>query len=1035
MWADEVTLWSEDFSSYSANDVPSGGTYNYTCGGANTKIYDEFLAGGSAPELLLQKSSNGTFTATIPLDNIEGDLTLTFKTNNQKIKVETTTEGLTGSLEEKASGTHTVTFEGVTTSTTSITIKFTCSGSSNVRLDDIVLTGTKASGDTPSLEDSDLALTDAPVALSFDLYNNASTQVINYTTSSTGTVTIDENDYATFSINETNKTITVTPKAVTPSTQTITVNQAADENYKAGSSTFTLTITDSTPIPTHTVTFSVNGVTTTQDFEEGAAITFPENPTDIEGKTFFGWTASAIEGTTDEAPDFVTSAKMAQNDVTYYAVFATASDVQNIALEITATTDGVPSSYGTANTFSEYTMGGVKFQIMQMYKSGGKLQWRAAGNSNGTGTMYNDESLGKITSVVLTYNSSDSNKNFTLKVGNSKNPTEGIDIKPTVNESVYTFDCSSKNCGYFVFTNGSGAGYLDKVVINYSSSSITGYCTIVVADTRLNPELSFAVTEVNANISEQFEAPTLSTAEGFNGTVEYTSSDESVAQIMDSETGDLMLLKEGTATITATFAGNDGFRPGSASYTLTVTDNRIATTISVEDIVLDIADIETLTQLSPVVKDADDNIIDCTYEDFPPKVSYEIVSDDNYLIGSLDNNSGEIILNEVLGTATLKASYNAFNVSSTYKPSECTFTITVENVLTISEARAQSTGSVTTKGVVTSCSGTTAYIQDASAAICVYGTALTVGDEIKVSGTLTDYNGLLEITSPSVTVLSQNNTVTPEVMTIADIALSDKQGWLVKIEGAMVTAISGKNTTIAQGDNTIVVRGIDDEIAVNDVITLTGNIGCYNTAQIANPTDVTVATTLDVTITDAKFATFSNAKATDFSEVSGITVYKAKVEGEMVSLTKIEDGIVPANTGVILYSEKADTYQIPYTTTDATISDNELVATTTRTFVTKEDDGGHYNYILQKEDDNVVFKMAKEDGAYMPAGRAYLSTTVNAGAEARLSIVFDDETTGIRNLTPALSEGEGAMFDLQGRRVNKAQKGLYIMNGKKMVIK
>ncbi|MEE3383502.1 MAG: hypothetical protein VZR36_00275 [Prevotella sp.] len=107
-------------------------------------IYEETVAGGTSPELLLQKNSNGSLTAVIPLENIEGDLTLTFRTNNQKIKVESTTSGITGGVEEKKSGVHTTTFSGVTTEMTSITIKFTCSGSSNVRLDDIVLKGTKS---------------------------------------------------------------------------------------------------------------------------------------------------------------------------------------------------------------------------------------------------------------------------------------------------------------------------------------------------------------------------------------------------------------------------------------------------------------------------------------------------------------------------------------------------------------------------------------------------------------------------------------------------------------------------------------------------------------------------------------------------------------------------------------------------------------------------------------------------------------------------------------------------------------------------
>lgn len=145
------TLWQEDFSSYSANDVPSGGTYNYVCkdGGSTTKIYNEAVAGRTAPELLVSKSG-GTFMATVPLDNIEGDLTLTFYTNKQTISVNTTTEGIEGSLSVKAEGQHTLTFTGVTADMTEIVIVFTGSGSSNVRLDDILLTYTPPSNRTLS---------------------------------------------------------------------------------------------------------------------------------------------------------------------------------------------------------------------------------------------------------------------------------------------------------------------------------------------------------------------------------------------------------------------------------------------------------------------------------------------------------------------------------------------------------------------------------------------------------------------------------------------------------------------------------------------------------------------------------------------------------------------------------------------------------------------------------------------------------------------------------------------------------------------
>ena len=69
------------------------------------------------------------------------------------------------------------------------------------------------------------------------------------------------------------------------------------------------------------------------------------------------------------------------------------------------------------------------------------------------------------------------------------------------------------------------------------------------------------------------------------------------------------------------------------------------------------------------------------------------------------------------------------------------------------------------------------------------------------------------------------------------------------------------------------------------------------------------------------------------------------------------------------------------------------------------------------------------------ANRCWLEIS-NSNARA-LNIVFGDEATSIKNLTPTLSEGEGAWYDLNGRKLNgmPTRKGVYILNGKKTVIK
>lgn len=141
-------------------------------------------------------------------------------------------------------------------------------------------------------------------------------------------------------------------------------------------------------------------------------------------------------------------------------------------ITITKSTSNFPTEYGTANTFTEYTLESYKFKIQQGYYNSNKdidcLQWRASGNSSGTGTIYNTQKYpGNIKSIIIVYNTNDSKKNFSLSIGSTENPTSGTSITPSKSGSTYTFDCSSYAFDYFVLTNGSSAGYWDSLTINW----------------------------------------------------------------------------------------------------------------------------------------------------------------------------------------------------------------------------------------------------------------------------------------------------------------------------------------------------------------------------------------------------------------------------------------------------------------------------------------------------------------------------------------------------------------------------------------
>ena len=65
---------------------------------------------------------------------------------------------------------------------------------------------------------------------------------------------------------------------------------------------------------------------------------------------------------------------------------------------------------------------------------------------------------------------------------------------------------------------------------------------------------------------------------------------------------------------------------------------------------------------------------------------------------------------------------------------------------------------------------------------------------------------------------------------------------------------------------------------------------------------------------------------------------------------------------------------------------------------------------------------------------AYINVPSSTSAPRFIPIREDD--TGIENLSPSLSQGEGAMYDLTGRKVQgELQRGVYIVNGKKVMVK
>ena len=180
-------------------------------------------------------------------------------------------------------------------------------------------------------------------------------------------------------------------------------------------------------------------------------------------------------------------------------------------------------------------------------------------------------------------------------------------------------------------------------------------------------------------------------------------------------------------------------------------------------------------------------------------------------------------------------------------------------------------------------------------------------------------------------------------------------------------------------------------------------------------------------ITSAGYATFCCSVAVDFSATS-LNVYTASVNSSKdgVLLNEVTSKQVPANTPVILQGETATGTLIA--STDALV-DNDLVAGPVT-----GDGASHYVLGKNASDEFGFGKLA--NGVELPANRAYIPASKFATGAPFFAFIFaDSETTGINDVRSKMADVRGDFYDLQGRKVANPTKGLYIVNGKKIVVK
>jgi hypothetical protein len=159
---------------------------------------------------------------------------------------------------------------------------------------------------------------------------------------------------------------------------------------------------------------------------------------------------------------------------------------------------------------------------------------------------------------------------------------------------------------------------------------------------------------------------------------------------------------------------------------------------------------------------------------------------------------------------------------------------------------------------------------------------------------------------------------------------------------------------------------------------------------------------------------------------------------DVLELTKITTGIIPANTGVVLYRDEESYDEAP----EGATTHDFAISTTTETLnsafhgsVAKINKGESVIYTLQA-DDNEIGVAFKPAAATIPGFKAYLLFESTQQAQMLTIRFADEENDGDTTcVEEPITNGQQptAIYDLLGRRIASPTKGIFIVNGKKVI--
>ena len=579
---------------------------------------------------------------------------------------------------------------------------------------------------------------------------------------------------------------------------------------------------------------------------------------------------------------------------------------------------------------------------------------------------------------------------FNIAYGQSFTP-------PTLTSSVddLTISYSSNNLDVAKVNASTGAVEIKGVgqaIITATSAAVEGQYNSATASYTINVSKADASISFSGNVEltfgDTFTPPTVTTTPA-DATLTYTTSDANIVYI--GEDGSIVPVGEGTATITGTFAGNNIYNGTSGSYTVKVNKPTRSGAVWTGAAWLGNYGIDGVG----------------THPEIPTNsISSANVGDIIRFYGKLGPLSDTDWRVEIHGNPW---NNQLDDVNSGNTPDNAGFVkgyfdmpITTTNINMFT-----STNNLTLNGynltitAVELITASTPAKQDVTLAFSASTATATIGQSFSAP-TLTATN------SNGETVTSLNIVYSSSKTSVATVNSSTGAVTIVGTGTTIITAsFSGDNNYNAAQSVNYILTVSDPELTDNDWI--------------------------QVTNIDYGYRTYVTPQAIDFSRSVGVEGYYAtglNEAGTEVIFTQVL-GVCDARVPLLLKKTSTTECKLLKSTATATATtpENNMLVAGGRIV-----EGDNF-YVLTYHSGRVVFAETNINSASVDSEHAYLNlNSRNARAQVSIRFVKGDDATGINDVE-AETAGTKVIYDLRGQRVEHPTKGLYIVNGKKVLYK